>query len=162
MKTLGTVTVALTLALFSSHAGADSKKPAAKPSPAAASATKEIEHAFGFVPGFVKSFPEALLSPWWEGTKALEMNPGTALDGKTKELIGLAVAAQIPCEYCIYFHTEVARLNGATEQEIDEAVGMASMTRLGSTVLNGVQVDKAQFRSDIRRIVKNARAQAHK
>ena len=85
------------------------------------------------------------------------MNPNTALDGKTKELIGLAVAAQIPCEYCIYFPTEFARVNGATEQEIEEAVGMAAMTRTGSTLLHGLQVDPAQFKKVVARLAAASR-----
>ena len=134
---------------------------AAAPAPAHADkaddAVKEIEKTFGFVPGFVKVMPRASIAGWWEHTKTFEMNPETALDGKTKELIGLAVAAQIPCEYCIYFHTEAAKLNGATQQEIDEAVLMAAGVRSGSTLLNGVQADKAQFKKDVDRVVKGAR-----
>jgi AhpD family alkylhydroperoxidase len=74
----------------------------------------------------------------------VRLNPATKLDGKTKELIGLAVAAQIPCHYCVYFHTAAARLNGATDQEIREAVGMPAISRHWSTVLNGMQVDTAR------------------
>jgi AhpD family alkylhydroperoxidase len=95
-------------------------------------------------------------------SKDFEMNPGTALDGKTKQLIGLAVAAQIPCDYCIIYHTEAARLEGASEQMIQEAVVMASLTRQGSTLLNGLQADKAQFRKDIDHLVKNAHQAAGK
>jgi AhpD family alkylhydroperoxidase len=122
----------------------------------------EIGKTFGFVPDFVKSVPNALLPGFWAGITGLEMNPATKLDGKTKELVGLAVAAQIPCEYCIYFHTEAAKLNGATDEEIREAVGMASLTRMGSTILNGNQTDKAQFKRDIQRIVEGAKAHAKK
>ena len=46
------------------------------------------------------SYPEQGLKAAWEEFLA-EINPNGALDGETKELIGLAVAAQIPCEYCI-------------------------------------------------------------
>jgi AhpD family alkylhydroperoxidase len=122
----------------------------------------EIGKTFGFVPDFVKSVPAALLPGFWAGITGLEMNPATKLDGKTKELIGLAVAAQIPCEYCVLFHTEAARLNGATDEEIKEAVGMAGLTRMGSTILNGNQTDKAQFKRDIQRIVEGAKAHAKK
>ena len=65
--------------------------------------------------------------------KTLHLNPATALPGKYKELTALAVAAQIPCEYCIYAHTEFAKLNGATEAEISEAVAMGALTRKWST-----------------------------
>jgi AhpD family alkylhydroperoxidase len=156
--------LSITLAFAATHAqlaAADTPKkdPTAA---AAAAATKEIEAAFGFVPGFIRAIPKVVLPSWWEGTKALEMNPNTALDGKTKELIGLAVAAQIPCEYCVYFHTEAAKLEGASEEEVQEAVAMASATRAGSTILNGLQVDKVQFKKDVDRIVKSAKkAQPH-
>lgn len=128
--------------------------------PKAAGTYKQIEATFGFVPQFFKSVPATLLPSWWEGLVSFQLSPNTKLDGKTKELIGLAVSAQVPCEYCIYFHTEAARLNGATEQEIQEAVGMAAITRQGSTLLNGLQVDKAQFKKDVERIVRGAKSAA--
>jgi AhpD family alkylhydroperoxidase len=88
--------------------------------------------------------------------KTIQMNPASALDGKTKELLGLAVAAQIPCEYCIYFHTAAARANGATEAEIREAVAMAAIVRHWSTFLNGMQIDAATFRREVDTIMSAA------
>jgi len=119
----------------------------------AAATLKEIEQMTGFVPGFVRQIPASLLPSWWQSTKDVEMNPQTALDPKTKELIGLAVAAQIPCEYCIIFHTEAARGMGATDEQIREAVGISALTRETSTLLNGLQIDKAQFRKDVDRLM---------
>ncbi len=133
------------------------------PSAAAAAATlKEIEQMMGFVPAFARAVPATLLPSWWQSAKDLEMNPTTALDGKTKQLIGLAVAAQVPCDYCIIYHTEAARLEGATEQQIAEAVGMAAVTRESSTLFNGLQIDKAQFRKDLDHLMKNAHAASAK
>jgi len=117
----------------------------------AAATLKEIEQMTGFVPGFVRQIPASLLPSWWQSTKDVEMNPQTALDPKTNELIGRAVAAQIPCEYCIIFHTEAARGMGATDEQIREAVGISALTRETSTLLNGLQIDKAQFRKDVDR-----------
>ena len=57
------------------------------------------------MPSFFKAFPEVGIAGAWAEFKSVQLNPDTALDGKTKELIGLAVASQIPCEYCVYFHT---------------------------------------------------------
>jgi AhpD family alkylhydroperoxidase len=138
------------LACLTSIATAD-PKPAA-PSAAAAVTLKEIEQMVGFVPAFMRQIPAALLPSWWQTAKDFEMNPQTALDGKTKELIGLAVAAQIPCEYCVIYHTEAARGMGASEEQIREAVGMAAVTRESSTILNGLQIDKTQFRKDLDRM----------
>jgi AhpD family alkylhydroperoxidase len=127
--------------------------------PSRAATLKDIEKTFGFVPQFFQKVPAAMLPAFWDSMKSFQMSTATKLDPKTKELIGLAVASQIPCDYCIQFHTEAARKNGANDQEIEEAVGMAAMTRMGSTMLNGLQVDPAQFRRDLDRIMrKNTQA----
>lgn len=121
---------------------------------------KDIEQTLGSVPSFFKAFPEAGIAGAWAEFKSVQLNPESALDGKTKELLGLAVSAQIPCQYCIYFHTEAARLNGATEEEIREAVAMAAIVRHWSTVLNGMQVDMASFRQEMDTIFQAAAANA--
>jgi len=126
----------------------------------AASAYKDIEHTFGGVPTFMRRFPEAAIAPAWMEMKSIELNPATALDGKTKELVGLAVASTIPCQYCIAYHTEVAKLTGATDQEIREAVAMAASTRHWSTIVNGMMVDEAQFKKDVDQVVANAKKAA--
>jgi AhpD family alkylhydroperoxidase len=121
------------------------------------SAYKDITQTLGGVPTFMRRFPDEGISAAWREFKMIELNPHTSLDGKTKELVGLGVAAQIPCAYCIAFHTEAAKLNGATDMEIREAVAMAALTRHWSTVLNGSMVDEAQFRKEIDQVVKGAK-----
>ncbi len=110
---------------------------------------KEIQGIFGKVPEFVKKFPKAGIAGAWAEERDLEMSDKTALPPKTKALISLAVAAQIPCEYCIYADTESAKRFGATDEEIAEAVGMAALTRHWSTMFNGLQIDLAQFKKDM-------------
>ena len=88
-------------------------------------------------PEYLKqTLPDQTLKPHWDEQLAL-MNPKGALDGKTKELIGLAVAAQIPCEYCIYYHTKAAKADGATDAQIKEALASSALVRKWSTMLNG-------------------------
>jgi AhpD family alkylhydroperoxidase len=134
------------------------------PSPAAQAAWNtahaDIEKTFGFVPNFFEVLPVGMLPGTWEEMKTLQMNPATALSGKTKELIGLGVAAQIPCMYCIEAHTEFAKLNGACEEEIGQAVGMAAITRHWSTFLNGIQTDEGKFRGEIAKLVDGAKKAA--
>jgi AhpD family alkylhydroperoxidase len=123
--------------------------PAAEPAGTTVQQTyQEIEKTLGGVPSFMKAFPESGIAGAWQEFKTVQLNPETALPGKVKELIGLAVAAQIPCEYCIYFHTKAAKLNGASDEEVKEAIAMAAITRHWSTVLNGSQIDKAAFRQE--------------
>ncbi len=122
--------------------------------PQDAATLKDIENTFGFVPQWLRMMPAHLLPAWWSTLKSFQMNSETALDNKTKELIGLAVASTIPCEYCVAFHTQAARMNGASEAEIQDAVGMAAVTREGSALLNGLQIDKAQFKKDLDRMAR--------
>ena len=122
----------------------------------AAAAYKDIEQTLGSVPSFFKAFPEVGIAGAWAEFKSVQLNPDTALDGKTKELIGLAVASQIPCEYCVYFHTSAAKANGATDEEIRETVAMAAIVRHWSTVLNGMQVDLATFKQEVDTVLAHA------
>lgn len=114
----------------------------------AAQTKKEIEAAMGGVPTFVNQVADAALPGLWKQYVELEAGP-TALDPKTKALISLAVAAQIPCTYCVWMDTNTARTNGATDQEIAEAVAIAGMTRNWSTIFNGMQVDFEQFKKEL-------------
>jgi AhpD family alkylhydroperoxidase len=137
---------------------ADKTKPAAPMQPTAAmpmtadATIKDIEQTIGFVPQFFHDVAATQLPSLWSAMKTFQMNDATELDARTKELIALGVASQIPCEYCIAFHTEAAKHHGATDQQVREAIGMASVTRMVSTVLNGTQVDKQQFRKDVTRL----------
>ncbi|MGR3627583.1 MAG: carboxymuconolactone decarboxylase family protein [Limimaricola sp.] len=75
-------------------------------------------------------------------------NEEAELDAKTRELVALAVAAQIPCEYCVYAHMKNARSAGATEGELREAVATAANVRMWSTMLNGMDYDFEAFRAE--------------
>jgi AhpD family alkylhydroperoxidase len=54
-----------------------------------------------------------------------------ALDGKTKQLIAVAVAHVTQCPYCIQGHTKAALRKGASEQELMEAIWVAAEMRAG-------------------------------
>jgi AhpD family alkylhydroperoxidase len=121
---------------------------------------RDIERTLGLVPSFFKAFPEAGIAGAWSEFKSIQLNPATKLDGKTKELLGLAISAQIPCQYCIYFHTAAAKLHGATDEEIRETVAMAAIVRHWSTVLNGMQVDLAGFKQETDTVLRLAAEKA--
>src|SRR5258708_17937180 len=123
------------------------------PSPEAQATYADIEKTLGLVLSFLRAFPEEAISAAWDEFKAVQLNPASAISPKYKELIGLAVAAQIPCRYCSYFHTKAAGLSGANERELKEAVVMAAITRQWSTVLNGLQTDESQFRVELGKVL---------
>ena len=54
-----------------------------------------------------------------------------ALEGKTKQLIAVAVAHVTQCPYCINGHTKLASRAGASEEEIMEAIWVAAEMRAG-------------------------------
>jgi len=54
-----------------------------------------------------------------------------ALPGKTKQLIAVAVAHVTQCPYCIKGHTAEALKQGASEQQIMEAIWVAAEMRAG-------------------------------
>ena len=67
-------------------------------------------------PGVMKAFGEL-------GRTATA--PGV-LDSKTKELIALALGVAARCDACIGFHTQALVKLGASRQEVDEALGVAT------------------------------------
>jgi AhpD family alkylhydroperoxidase len=119
----------------------------------AKSVFKDAEQSFGFVPDFLRRFPAEALPGAWLNFRDVEMSPSSALPGKTKTLIGLAVASQIPCRYCVISDTEFAKLEGATEREIAEAVTMGAMARQFITLVEGLGVDEKTYHRDWERML---------
>jgi len=60
-----------------------------------------------------------------------------AIPRKYRELIALAVAHTTQCVYCIEVHTRAAKQNGATKQEVAEAVLLAAALRAGGAAAHG-------------------------
>lgn len=110
-------------------------------------AEAEMEAAFGTVPVMMKVYPDHLRASAWKWFAAT-MSPDAAISAKYSELISLAVASQIPCDYCVYAHTTMAKMLGATEAEIQAAVASAANTRHWSTVLNGADVSLDEFKKE--------------
>lgn len=135
-------------------------QPGTMPVPAdARAAIQDIQKTLGMVPGFFRMFPEEALPGAWASMKAVQLNPESALPRKDKELIGLAVSAQVPCHYCVYFHTQTAKAAGATEAEIRHALALASFTRFVGTWLSGQDLDENLFRRDVDRIAQKLERQ---
>ena len=118
---------------------------------------REVEEMFGSVPEWIKSIPGSAIGEFWQLMKKVQLSDKTAIPPKFKELIGLAVASTLHCQYCTYFHTEAARMNGATDDEIKEAILMSSLTNLFSTYLNGSQIDLEQFKAEVNKIGEHVR-----
>ena len=112
-------------------------------------AIAEMKKMVGGVPAELQLYPESARAAGWEMMKSTDLNENTALSSKTRELIGLAVAAQIPCQYCVYYHIKAARAAGASQEEIRKAVHQASLTRHWSTILYGNQYDLDVYKTEV-------------
>jgi AhpD family alkylhydroperoxidase len=120
---------------------------------------RDIEETLGLVPTFFRTVPDYLLPTEWASFKSLQLSDQTAIPNKYKELIGLAVSGATRCRYCCYFHSEAARLFGATEDEITETALIAKNTMGWSTYLNTLQFDYDEFTAEFDQIAAHVRAQ---
>lgn len=109
---------------------------------------EEIKAMFGLVPSMFKAVPDSSLELEWNLFKRTQFDEG-AIPNKYRELIGVALAAVTKCKYCAFYHTELAKLNGATEAEIEDAVHFAKSSAGWSTYINGLQLDFEQFKEEI-------------
>lgn len=110
-------------------------------------AEAEMTAAFGTVPVMFQVYPDHLRADSWKWFAAT-LSPEAPIPPKFNELISLAVASQIPCDYCIYAHTTMAKMFGATDAEVQAAVAAAAVTRHWSTVLNGADVSLDEFKKE--------------
>jgi AhpD family alkylhydroperoxidase len=112
---------------------------------------REIRDTLGLVPSFFKRIPDRFLEAEWTLFKQLELGE-TLIPNNYKELLGVAVHSETKCRYCTLFHTEAARLFGATDEEIQEAVHYAKYTVGWSVYLNGIREDYDQFEQELQQI----------
>ena len=116
----------------------------------------EIKSMLGIVPSFFNSIPDSSIEDEWRLMKLSQFDSGP-IPNKYRELMGLAIAAVTRCKYCAFFHTEAAKMNGATEAELEDAVHFAKSSAGWSAYLNGMQVDFEQFKKEVREIAKHAK-----
>ena len=84
-------------------------------------------------PDVMKSFSEM----------ARAAHSGHALDGKTKELIALAMGVATRCAPCIAYHAEGAVKEGASREEVAEALAMSIYMGAGPSVMYAAQALEA-------------------
>lgn len=120
---------------------------------------REITETLGRVPAMFRDMPDSLIETEWESFKNLQLSDQTAIPNKYKELIGLGVSGATRCAYCVYFHTEAARLFGASDEEINEASLIAKNTMGWSTYLNARGYDFEEFKAEFDQIAAHIRAQ---
>jgi AhpD family alkylhydroperoxidase len=120
---------------------------------------QEMKETIGIVPSFFNRIPDEYLEAEWDLFRRLELGE-TLIPNKYKELMGIAVHSETKCHYCTLFHTEAAKLFGASDEEIQEAAHYAKMTLGWSAYLNGMRQDFDEFSSDLEQIGEHLAATA--
>ncbi len=118
----------------------------------------DIEDHFGMVPDYLDALPDESLVTEWPNLKRFLFGEGT-IDPKTRELVGLAVAAAIGCEFCRHFHKGAAQLHGATDAELAELAFLASYTPRYSAMIQAQDYDLEHFYDETADIAAHLQAQ---
>ena len=108
---------------------------------------RDIQSMLGLVPGFMKALPKDVLMNDWPLFKKYTLGE-SKIPAKYREFIGLAVAANIKCPYCQYFHTGAAKLRGATDEELAELDFLASYTARWSAMIHAQNYDYDTFEKE--------------
>ena len=111
----------------------------------------EMRDTLGLVPSFFDEIPDEYLDAEWQLFRDLVLGE-TLIPNKYTELMGIALHSETKCRYCTLFHTEAARLFGATDEEIQEAVHYAKHTVGWSAYLNGIRQDYDEFKHELEQI----------
>lgn len=119
---------------------------------------KEIQETLGVVPSFFDRMPDETLDLEWTLFRRFEMEEeGMFIPAKYRQLMGVAVHSETKCEYCTLFHTELAKLLGATDDEVQEAVHYAKHTLGLSAYLNGIREPRDRFEEELDEILDHLR-----
>ncbi len=111
-------------------------------------AKEDLEATFGMVPPPLDTIPEDDAVQEWPTFKKYTVGE-SEIPPKYRELIGLAIAANIKCPYCAHFHGAAAQLHGATEEELKETYSLASFTARYSSMLHAQEYDVDEFKDKV-------------
>lgn len=119
---------------------------------------EEIEATLGTMPGFFEGIPDEALVAEWPTFQRYTLDE-SVIPAKYRELIGLAVASNIKCPYCVHFHRAAAKLHGATDEELEELVALSSMTSRWSAMIHAQEYDLDTFEAETEQIGEHLQSQ---
>lgn len=111
----------------------------------------DIEASLGLVPGFMKALPEDVLISDWPLMKKYTLGE-SKIPGKYREMIALAISANLKCPYCELFHTGAGQLHGVSEDELKEVFFLASFTTRWSAMIHAQHYDYNKFVEEFNQI----------
>ena len=117
----------------------------------------------GLFQGGSLGFSESTLNFEWELFRHFEFAPliqppypakDPVIPLKYRQLMGIAIHAETKCQFCAPFHIALAKVYGATDAEIQEAVNYAKHSVGISAYLNGLDFDLDAFLEEIKVLVR--------
>jgi len=117
---------------------------------------RDVEKTLGIVPTFIRELEHdsVALEHSWELVKKFILGE-SLIPAKYRELMGIAVSAALHCRFCVTFHSGVAKLFGATEEEIKEAAFLAKHTAGWSAFVDGRLADIGQLEKELAKIAEH-------
>jgi AhpD family alkylhydroperoxidase len=112
---------------------------------------KDIQQTFGMFPGFFKNTPKDVLPQMWPLFKKYQIGE-SIIPKKYREMMMLASAAATKCPYCQTYHREVAKMLGATEQELQELAVVVAGSAFWSNILHVENYDYNTFVKELQQI----------
>ncbi len=116
-------------------------------------ARQEMQEMLGTVPSAFDRIPDEFIDSEWDLMKRVQYGE-TLIPNRYKELIGVAVAAVTRCPYGTRLHAELARLHGATEAEVAEAVHYAALVSGWGTQMTALAPDLDGFNAEVDQTVR--------
>ena len=115
---------------------------------------RDMTEVLGRTPALLDRVPDELLDADWRLLRRAFVDD-SLIPSRYQALIGVAVAATLRCPYAARLHTELARVHGANEAELAEAVHHAAMVTGWSTRLHGFGFDAEEFDGEVAEIAKH-------
>lgn len=113
------------------------------------------------LPGFMRNTPKDILPQMWPLFKKYQM--GTSIiPQKYIEMMMLAAAAATKCPYCQTYHKEIAKMYGATGEELNELAVIIEQTSFWSYVLHTQNYDYDTFVRELQQIGEHLAKQSNK
>ena len=120
-----------------------------------------VRNTFGMLPGFMRNTPKDILPQMWPLFKKYQM--GTSIiPQKYREMMMLAAAAALKCPYCQTYHKEIAKMYGATVEELNELAVIIGQTSFWSNVLHTQNYDYDTFVRELQQIGEHLAKQSNK
>lgn len=106
----------------------------------------DVEKRYGEIPyiiNFMKDMPDLFISRMiYENTVMREFK---RMDPKTVELICIAVASALRCQYCLKSHVRVAKRLGVSREEIFDSILIASTISTAAVLAEGTRSVDSEF-----------------